>query len=252
MNQTITINIGGYPFTIDDNAYEVAEKYLNALARHFSGSDGAQEIMSDIESRMGELIQRQRGIRPIVNKDDVLQVIAILGTPDELKEMNFNETKSETKKESFQIKTGKRLYRDPDDKIIAGVCSGLASYFGIQDPVWIRLAFGLVFLAGGSGVLIYLLIWWIVPKATTVSERLEMMGEPTNVNNIANAVKEQLEELSDKFSDTFQKKSKKHKSYSPPPPPPAMDDFDPPKQAGWSFPTVVKPATGDYNKKDFV
>lgn len=252
MNQTLTVNLGGYPFIFDDNAYAVAEKYLNTLARHFSGSDGSQEIMSDIESRMGELIQRQKGIRQIVSKEDVVQVIAILGTPDELKEMDFNPPQQKAKKESFQIKTGKRLYRDPDDKIIAGVCSGLAAYFGIQDPVWVRLIFGLVFLAGGSGVLIYLLIWWIVPKAQTVSERLEMMGEPTNVNTIANAVKEQLEEIGDKFSDTFQKMNKKEKGFPPPPPPASEDDFDQPRQAGWTFPSLAKTETSDINKKDFV
>ena len=170
MNKTININLGGYAFTIDEDAYEAANNYLNTLSRHFGGSEGAAEIMQDIESRMGELVYS-------------------------------GEKKTTTG--SFQIKTGKRLYRDPDDKVIAGVCSGLASYFGIQDAVWVRVVFALLTMVGGASALIYIVLWAIVPPAKTVSERLEMMGEPTNVNNIAKMVKEELEELGDKLQDTF-------------------------------------------------
>lgn len=254
MNKTININLGGYAFTIDEDAYDTANNYLNTLTKHFGGSEGAAEILQDIESRMGELINRNKGTRTIVNKIDILETIAVLGTPEELKDVDFSETKSKEKSStsnSFQLKTGKRLFRDPDDKVVGGVCSGLASYFGIQDAVWVRVAFALLTLVGGASALIYLVLWAIVPVAKTVSDRLEMMGEPTNVNNIARMVKEELEELGDKLQDTFGKKQYKHRQRKSTP----MDDFDPPKTAGWSFDMKSRhpeKVEAGYNKKDFV
>lgn len=252
MNKTININLGGYALIIDEDAYEIADHYLSTLARHFGGNEGSGEIMQDIESRMGELIQRQKGTRTIVSKDDVVQAIAVLGTPEELKDMDFSDMgdkRKEQKKsaDSFQIKTGKRLYRDEDDKTIAGVCSGLASYFGIQDAVWVRIAFVLLTLGWGTGVIIYLVLWAIVPPARTISERLEMMGEPTNVNNIARAVKEELEDLGDKINEQFKKKrARKNRGGAPPPPPHA---------AGWPFGrdrVAEEQPNVPYNRKDFV
>jgi phage shock protein PspC (stress-responsive transcriptional regulator) len=210
MNKTININLGGYAFIIDEDAFETANNYLSTLTSHFGGSDSAAEIMQDIESRMGELISRTKGTRTIVSKADVVEAIAVLGTPEELKDMDFTEPVKEKKAKisDFRIKTGKRLYRDADSKVIGGVCSGLSSYFGIQDPIWMRIAFALSTFLGGAGALIYIVIWAIVPAAKTISERLEMMGEPTNVNNIARMAKEEFEELSDKLKDKFGKKNK--------------------------------------------
>ncbi len=94
MNKTININLGGYAFTIDEDAFETANNYLNTLTRHFGGADGAAEIMQDIESRMGELVNRNKGTRTIVNKVDILEAISVLGTPEELKDIDFSEAKS--------------------------------------------------------------------------------------------------------------------------------------------------------------
>ena len=143
MNKTININLGGYLFVIDEDAFETANRYLHTLGRHFGGGEGSEEIMQDIESRMGELINRKKGTRTIVNKLDVLEAIAVLGTPEELKDMDFSENLKKAPKTSFQLRTGKRLFRDTNDKVIGGVCSGLAAYFGIHDTVWVRLALAL-------------------------------------------------------------------------------------------------------------
>jgi len=254
MNKTLNINLGGYAFTIDEDAFETANHYLNTLTRHFGGGEGAAEIMQDIETRMGELVNRNKGLRVIVNKVDIIEAIAVLGTPEELKDIDFSETNNgEKKKESrsFQIKTGKRLYRDPDDKVISGVCSGLASYFGIQDAVWVRIVFVLLGLAGGASFIVYLVLWAIVPEAKTVSERLEMMGEPTNVNNIARMVKEELEELSDKLQDTFGKKHQRTNQGQPP----RHEDFGDTKNSGWSFDFKCRQhqkVEAPYNHKDLV
>jgi len=256
MNKTININLGGYPFTIDEDAYATANHYLDTLAGHFKGSEGETEIMQDIEARMGELVNRNKGSRVIVNKVDVLEAIAVLGTPEELKDIDFAEADSKERKKktsSFQLKTGKRLFRDPDDKIISGVCSGLASYLGIQDAVWVRIGFVLLSTLGGASVLIYAVLWAIVPEAKTVSDRLEMMGEPTNVNNIARMVKDEIEELSDKIQETFSKKNKKHRFGKTSPPPP--NDDDQPLTSGISWGSKLpsrKKVEATYNHKDFV
>jgi phage shock protein PspC (stress-responsive transcriptional regulator) len=255
MNKTININLGGYPFTIDEDAYATASHYLDALAGHFSGSEGEAEIMQDIETRMGELVNRNKGSRVIVNKVDILEAIAVLGTPEELKDIDFAEADLKQKKKktgSFKLKTGKRLYRDPDDKIISGVCSGLASYLGIQDAVWVRIGFVLLSTLGGASVLIYAVLWAIVPEAKTVSDRLEMMGEPTNVNNIAKMVKEEIEELSDKIQETFNKKNKKHRFGKSPA---SSNDDDQPLTSGLSWGSKNVSRRKDeptYNHKDFV
>lgn len=254
MNKTININLGGYAFTIDEDAYETANHYLNTLTRHFGGGEGAAEIMQDIESRMGELVNKKKGTRTIVSKIDILESIAVLGTPEELKDVDFSESRKEEKKSdtgSFQLKTGKRLYRDPDDKVIGGVCSGLASYFGIQDAVWVRILFVLLALAGGASFILYAVLWSIVPEAKTVSDRLAMMGEPTNVNNIAKMVKDELEELGDKLQDKFGKKQKKYHAQQRP----QNTDQDHTMTSGWSldFGSKTKEKVeAPYNKKDFV
>lgn len=256
MNKTININLGGYALIIDEDAYDTAQHYLITLASHFGSDEGATEIMHDIETRMGELINRKKGTRIIVNKVDVADAIAVLGTPEELKDINFAENSSQSKRASgtpFKLKTGKRLFRDTDDKVIGGVCSGLAAYFGIHDTVWVRIAFVILSTVFGSSFVVYLVLWAIVPPAKTVSDRLEMMGEPTNVNNIAKAIKEELEEMGDKIHDKFEnkfgKKFKKEKTDH------NDDDGDQILTSGWTW--NYKTCRNDkmkapYNKKDFV
>lgn len=252
MNKTININLGGYALIIDEDAFDTANNYLLALGKHFGSDDGAEEIMQDIETRMGELINRKKGTRIIVNKIDVVEAIAVLGTPEELKDINFSESTSQStrsNKSSFQIKTGKRLFRDKDDKIIGGVCSGLAAYFGIQDAVWIRIAFVILTLLFGSSLIVYLALWIIVPPAKTVSDRLEMMGEPTNVNNIAKTIKEELEQMGDKIQDKFGKKNKRNKRQS------KDDDSEQILTSGWSWDYKSRghhQKNAPFNKKDFV
>ncbi len=257
MNKTININLGGYPFTIDEDAFESANHYLHALGSHFGSGEGAGEIMQDIESRMGELINRKKGNRTIVNKLDVLEAIVVLGTPEELRNIDFSEstTKSKRSSESFQLKTGKRLFRDPNDKIFGGVCSGLAAYFGIHDTVWVRIAFFLFTMLAGSGVVVYIVMWAIIPPAKTVSDRLEMMGEPTNVNNIAKLVKEELEDFSDKMHEKFGKKHKYRNAPKNPNQPHNEDDQEQILTSGftWNYKSCRHDkSNAPFNKKDFV
>lgn len=202
MNKISNINLGGFPFTIDEDAYEALDKYLKTIHRHFRKSEGYEEITTDIETRMAELFQEKLEGRPIVTSPDVKNVIAIMGTPEDFGAADsFMEEAPKTSSGKFKIKTGKRLFRDPEREAIAGVCSGIAAYFGIQDPLWVRLAFVLFALTGGFAVVVYLVLWAVVPKAETSSDRLAMRGEPANVENISKIIEEELEHVSKKVSE---------------------------------------------------
>lgn len=213
MNKVLQINLGGYPFTIDEEAYKELDTYIKDIRRHFAGTKAYEEITTDIEARLAELFQNRLENRPIVNIKDVEEVIARMGKPEEfgadsLGDDDATEAKAGSKN---QYKTGKRLFRNPDETVIAGVCSGIAAYFGISDPIWVRLAFVLIALSGGFGLPIYLILWAIVPKAVSASDRLAMRGEPINVSNIGKIIQEEFEHISKKVSEFSEEMSSKEK-----------------------------------------
>lgn len=217
MNKVLQINLGGYPFTIDDDAYKQLDAYIKSIRQHFSGMDAYEEITTDIEARLAELFQERLGNRPIVSIKDVEEVIARMGQPEEFGADAMGDDKDSTKAKTgtqSEYKTGKRLFRNPDETVIAGVCSGIAAYFGISDPLWVRLAFVLIALSGGFGVPVYIILWAIVPKAGSASDRLAMRGEPINVSNIGKIIQEEFGNLSKKvseFSEELGNKSKDQK-----------------------------------------
>jgi phage shock protein PspC (stress-responsive transcriptional regulator) len=192
MKRTVQINLGGVPLTIDDDAYRKLDGYLIELETYFSKSGNQEEIMVDIESRVAELLSDMIKSRPIVEMSDVEAAIKVMGTPTDFDDVGAGTAQGGP----WDIKTGKRLFRNPDDKVIGGVCSGLAAYFGIQEVIWIRLAFVLVFLTFGFGVVVYIVMWWLVPEAKTAADRLAMEGEPANARNIGRMVERGIEDLS--------------------------------------------------------
>lgn len=221
MNKVYNINLGGYAFTIDEDAYGHLQRYLSSIRKHFSSSEGCEEIMSDIEIRLAELFREHLQNREIVTIKEVRTAIDIMGTPEDFGiEDQTMETEDRDEEdwerqyegarqnEGAQYKTGKRLYRDPDHAIVGGVCAGISAYFGIQDPIWIRILFIVLFFSGGSGVLVYLILWLIMPEAHSAKDRLSMRGEPINVNNIARMVEQEIDELSEHFSSGKKQKKK--------------------------------------------
>lgn len=204
MNKTVTVNIGGIVFHIDENAYERFKQYLESIRVHFTGSDGRDEIMQDIESRIAEMFQdRLKDQKQVITLSDVEEVTALMGKPEQFGD---EESKDKDKEiDSTEIKVKRRLFRNPDDKVLGGVCSGISAYFNI-DPVWIRIAFAVAFFFGGSGFLLYLILWIVIPKAATTADKLQMKGEPVTVSNIEKNVQEELEHLKKRFSGDNQKK----------------------------------------------
>jgi phage shock protein PspC (stress-responsive transcriptional regulator) len=215
MKKTININLGGYPFTIDDDAYEHLKEYLDALRQHFQTYESADEIISDIESGTAEILNTRLENRTIISRSDIQAAIARMGTPEDFGaetrfEEDMNYGKSNTSNNKY--KTGKRLYINPEDKVIGGVCSGLTAYFGIADPVWLRIGFAILgFGSVGVFIPIYIILMIILPEPKTAAQKLEMRGEPIDVNSIARVVEEGIEGISNtitQITDEFTKKKK--------------------------------------------
>lgn len=211
MNKVLNINLGGYALTIDDDAYEYLAAYLDSIRRRFSESDGRDEIVRDIESRLGELISGSMGSRTIVMLPDVEAAVEIMGKPEDFGAEPVDSKKSSSGGKTStgpSIRTGKRLFRDEEDATVGGVCSGLAAYFGMNDPVWMRLIFVLLtFLSAGFWIPAYLLLWILVPPAKSAADRLAMRGEKINVDNIAREVEDGFERISNKVNELGSKKN---------------------------------------------
>ncbi len=194
MKQTVNINLNGIVFHIDNDAYETLKGYLYTIEKTVSPEE-KDDVMPDIEARIGELFTnmlRKNGIQ-VVNENMVNQVMEQLGSPEAFADEDGEADKGQRIKDEGQKTTTKRLYRDTDNDLLGGVCSGLAAYFGI-DAVWIRLLFVFFTIVYGAALFLYILLWIIVPAAHTAAQRLEMRGVEPSVSNIEQEVKRSKEE----------------------------------------------------------
>jgi len=193
MNKTLTISLGGQLFEIEENAYQQLETYINSLKTYFKKDVDGEEIVDDIEGRIAELfIEQQTDNYKIIIKEQVEYVQLKMGTVKDFEPIEEEEifaTSTTSQKQTKQTpKTGpKKLMRDVEDRVLGGVSSGLGHYFNIS-PLLFRLLFLVLFFMG-PGFIIYVLLWIIVPKATTATDKLLMRGLPVNVNTLADSVK---------------------------------------------------------------
>ncbi len=191
IKKSITINLAQTLITIDEDAYEALQKYLHEVERFFIQTEDSSEIISDIEARIAEVLkEKTTNSHPSISIDDVNDVIAAMGTPDDFAGTTDNEASSSHSSNESHTKseknTPRRLFRDADNAVIAGVCSGIGNYFG-TDPVFIRILFVFLFFAsGGTALFLYILLWIAIPPATTVSEKMEMNGEPVTLESLKN------------------------------------------------------------------
>jgi phage shock protein C len=210
MNKIISINLCSIIFQIDEIAYESLKKYLNEIKMHLGNSSSAAEVYLDVENRIAELFQQKinDGAQAILPKD-IEELIAMMGQPEQFKEFaeenNQSANSSSTDNTYRTSNQFRRLYRNADDKVLGGVCSGLAAYFGI-DPILIRLALAALFFIGGGGFLIYIICWIAIPKAETAAEKMAMFGKPLtfddikkNVEREAGSVKQNFERMGSEF-----------------------------------------------------
>lgn len=204
MKPTIDINLGGMLFHLDDDAYKALQSYLKALDKHLQTVDGRQEILSDIESRIAELLtERLASTRQVVSMLDVDAVKETLGSPSEFGPGPVDEPSqgySEPHDPSARSKRPyRRLYRDDQDRVVGGVASGIAAFFN-WDPLVLRVLFLLLLFTGG-GVLLYIILWVLMPKAVTTAERLAMRGEPVTVETIRNKVETEFDKVKNSMDD---------------------------------------------------
>ncbi|OFY68481.1 MAG: hypothetical protein A2V64_00200 [Bacteroidetes bacterium RBG_13_43_22] len=194
MKITLSINLGGYSFNIDEDAYAELKRYLKNLELHFAGEDSSSEILSDIESRMGELFRaRLTSYKQVITMDDVRYAISVLGTPEDI-----SDNEGASAREKFSSRGYHRMYRDPDQRIIGGVCAGMGAYWRIE-PWLVRIIFFILAMMGGLGILLYLILWVVIPEAKTTAQKIEMKGEPVNIHNIKDSVKKEFDTVTKKM-----------------------------------------------------
>lgn len=202
MKRTFTINLGGIVFHIDEDAYDLLDDYLNNLRIHFKKEESAEEIVHDMELRISELFSNRLNERnQVITLKDVEEIIAQMGKPEEFSD-DESDNENESNHKTQENKGVKRLYRNPDNKIMGGVCSGIAAYLG-WDVTAIRIIFiamSLPFFMNGLILLnwisiFYIVAWIIIPEAHTAPEKLSMKGMKVNVENIGKTVTDGFEKV---------------------------------------------------------
>jgi len=197
MNKTVTINLGGIVFHIDEDAYQKLSRYFDAIKRSLNNSSGQEEIIKDIEMRISELLSEKLiSDKHVIGLKEIDEVIAVMGQPEDY--IIEDDSKAESNYQAY--KKSKKLYRDKDKGMIGGVAAGLSHYLGI-DVVWIRVILLLFFFGFGTGILAYIILWIATPEAVTTSEKLEMTGEPVTISSIEKKVREEFDSVSEKFKN---------------------------------------------------
>lgn len=187
MKKTHSVNIAGRLFNIDEDAYFMLEDYLRRIEFGYANSSEGKEIKNDIEARLSELFESYKAANTlIITIVDVRRAIDILGQPEDLganRNAQYQYQKSYGSWDKTEnVRYSKRLYRDPDNQRLGGVCSGLGHYFDV-DPVILRILFLVFFFVGGFGFITYIIMWIAVPKANTPIRKIEMRGlAPTPEN----------------------------------------------------------------------
>lgn len=217
MKKTLTVNLGGTVFNIDDDAYRLLDNYLSNLKMHFRKEAGADEIVDDIERRISELFAEKLSAgSQVITIADVEEVIARMGKPED---MEMGEESDGSASGSTYTGSGygsgswsgsgatdsdsprRRLYRNPDDKMLGGVISGLAAYLG-WDVTLLRLLLLVILICGyGTLIPVYIVCWLVIPEARTAAEKLSMRGEAVTVENIGKTVTDGFEKVSNGVND---------------------------------------------------
>jgi phage shock protein PspC (stress-responsive transcriptional regulator) len=198
MKKTLTVNLNGRVFNIDEDAYQLLDNYLKNLRIYFRNEEGSAEILADFEARIEELLNnRVRLGVEVINIEEVEKVIAQVGNPDEFGTSD-NEPAGAASTQAPEESAKKKFYRNPDDKLFAGVCSGIAAYTGwsvIPVRLLAILLFFIPYVGWGAVALAYIILWMIVPEARTAEQKLEMQGKPITVENIGKTVAEGMESV---------------------------------------------------------
>jgi len=185
MKKVIEVSIGKINFTMEDDAYFRLKEYLKRFEDTIPDKNEAREVMEDVEARVAELFQKEmRYPNQVVDMTLVQIVIDHLG---EVESASYSQEKNTSSTYSSYdadyTKGDKRFFRDIDSKMIAGVCSGLSEYTGI-DVTIIRVVFVVLAFAYGTAILAYIILWVVAPRAISVAQKLQMRGYAPTADNI--------------------------------------------------------------------
>lgn len=214
MKKTVSVNIKGTNFLVEEDAYELLQDYLDRLQVLLQNEEGSQEIIEDIELRVAEICTAKLNqFKSVIELKDIEEILEALGNPEEYVESDddFEHTTRASKDQFSNEKTDRRLFRDAESATLGGVCAGIAGYFGI-DVVIIRAIFVILGIFGGFGIPLYIILWVIIPKAESTIDRLRMKGRPITVET----VKEEVENAAEKMragSKSFASKMRGDHSY---------------------------------------
>lgn len=203
MEKTIIINIGNTIIHIEEGAYELLKVYLNEVKQYFANHADDLEIVTDIENRIAELLteQLEEQKKQVVDAANVNSVIGQMGRVQDFDNAEAGPEEEPVINTTYQAQPAdKKLYRDMDERVIAGVCAGVAHYLDF-DAKWIRLAAVLTVFLGGTGILVYALLWIIMPKAKSRIEKMEMKGEPANLLGFQKNLDEELQAVKERLSE---------------------------------------------------
>lgn len=206
MNKTLDINIANQIFHIDESAYNILKKYLDDIKLYLTEEESRDEIIQDIESRIAELfIERMISDKQVIGDNDVYEVIKIMGQPED-----YNLSDTENQKTYKGSKPEKKLFRDRESAYISGLSAGIAHYLNVE-VIWIRVLWILLTIfSTGWLILVYIILWILVPEAKTTADKLSMKGEPINLSNIEKKIKEGYDNVSDKIKGVDVKKHSKN------------------------------------------
>lgn len=222
MKKTLNINLAGYPFTIDEDAYNLLKDYLDTIRYAFDTNDDTGEIAADIESRIAELlIENEDGKVGIISLEEISKVIERIGKPSEFIEIDESFTfQSNENEDHFRINEEKitpppyepnknpgtpfrkKLFRNPQNAMLGGVCAGLAAYLNADVTVVRLLTVILFFLSASTVAIAYIILWIVVPEARTPLQRMQMMGQDPTVENIGKTVTENFQNEDNTSSNT--------------------------------------------------
>ncbi len=211
MNKTININLGGIFFHIDEVAYQKLKGYLDSIRRSLSDDPkGRDEIITDIESRIGEILSAKvKDVRQVINEQDIDEVIEVMGKPEDY--MVDDEIFNDDSYSSYRRQRSRKLYRDGSDRFLGGVSSGMAHYLNV-DVIWIRLGWLVAAFGFGFGFIVYPLLWILLPEANTTAEKLEMEGAEVNITNIEKKIRDEISVASSRVKDGIDEVSEKVKN----------------------------------------
>ena len=211
MNKTININLGGIFFHIDEIAYQKLRGYLDSIRRSLSDDPkGRDEIITDIESRIGEILSEKiKDVRQVINEQDIDEVVEVMGKPEDY--MVDDEIFNDDSYGNYSSQRRRKLYRDGNDRFLGGVSSGMAHYLNV-DVIWIRLGWLIAAFGFGFGFIVYPLLWILLPEANSTAEKLEMEGAEVNITNIEKKIRDEISVASTRVKDGIDEVSDKVKN----------------------------------------